>query len=211
MPVITTGPGTIYVGTTTSSTTGTTWQSWNQNWTAVGTASTTTTWVNWNTVYTGQAGIATYAQAPETEEQRAEREACSREWRERADREARERQAARDRAEELLILMLSEEQQQSRRENGWFAVRGSTSGKVYRIRAGQVSNVDEMDGNEVAARHCAHPPQVPDADAHLAQMLLLATDEDQFLRVANTRRLRPEPRLQAVPDAPAGAPVAAAA
>ena len=41
----------------------------------------------------------------------------------------------------------------------------------------------------------AHPPDsLPDADAHLAQMLALVTDEEKFLRVANCHYRRPAPQ-----------------
>jgi hypothetical protein len=47
-------------------------------------------------------------------------------------------------------------------------------------------------GEERESSWCAHPPGgLPDADAHLAQMLHLITDEDGFMRVANRHYQRP--------------------
>ena len=45
-------------------------------------------------------------------------------------------------------------------------------------------------GSERDATYCIHPRGVPDPDAHLAQALMLATDEDEFLRVANRSWVR---------------------
>lgn len=183
MPVITTGPATLYI--TTSNTTqcignDPVWANWNEQWTTVG--STTSTvyltdaqWTVWNTAYT------------ETAEQAAAREARE----EQARREVRQQfEVARARAEELLVSLLSDEQAVSRRDHGWFAVRGGTSGRVYRIHSNAIAgNVDRLgeDGRRDMI-YCAHPPGLPAADVHLAQMLQLAADEEGFLRVANAHR-----------------------
>lgn len=151
--------------------------------------STGTQWVSWN------------AQAEETEDQRAERERQLAEadarWEERraeqvreADARQLEREAAQARAEELLLSLLSDEQRATYREHGWFEVRGS-SGRRWRVRnRGQSGNVDLMPeiGDVREATFCAHPAErLPDADAHVAQMLALVTDDEAFERTANVR------------------------
>lgn len=111
----------------------------------------------------------------------------------------RARLLANDRAEELLLSMLTEEQAASYKVRGWFEVRGSRGGR-WRIRnVGQAGNVDLMPeiGDEAEMSFCCHPPDhLPVADAHLAQMLHLVTDEDGFRATANIsyrRQLRPLP------------------
>lgn len=179
--------------TTSNSTTTATWTNWNQALYLNQTTGSSVQlldqqWVNWNMV------------AEETAEQVAAREAAEAamraEWQRQQD-EYRERErlkvAARERAEELLLLMLTEEQAASRREHGFFTVLGSRSGKAYRIHdRGQAGNIDRLgDDGRREYTYCAHPPAgLPAADAHLAQMLAIATDEDEFLRVANATPVR---------------------
>jgi hypothetical protein len=150
-------------------------------------------WISWNTTWT------------ETQEQRAQREAAHAE-RERLHAEemarlaaaqaerSRVRVAAKARAEELLLSLLTDEQVASYRDKGWFEVRGSKGGR-WRIRnRGQAGNVDLMPeiGEEREATYCAHPPDhLPDADAYVAQMLHIVTDEEDFVRVANQHWRRP--------------------
>lgn len=153
-----------------------------------------TQWITWNSAY-----------VEETEEQAAARQARYEEaqaiWeREREEREARETErvakleVANKRAQELLLSLLSPEQRATYEEHGWFEVRGSKGGR-WRIRnKGQSGNVDLMPeiGEERDATFCAHPPgSLPNADAHLAQMLTLVTDEDSFRRTANVHYRRP--------------------
>jgi hypothetical protein len=196
MPVQSTGPGTLYVGTTGSTTIPFTsadvWAYWN----TVGTTSSTLTltnltWAGWNTVY------------QENADQRAERE--RREEQARADAELAEqryRQAV-TRGEELLLSLLSDEQAASRRDHGYFTVRGSRSGAVYRIHSRGISNnVDRLDdGGRREMVFCAHPPGLCAPDVHLAQMLALVTDEDAFLAVANSHRVDAFDRAAPVPAA----------
>ena len=91
--------------------------------------------------------------------------------------------------------MLTDQQARDYVEHGWFEVRGSRGGR-YRIRnRGQSGNVDLMPeiGNERDATMCIHPPgNLPAADAQLAQLLHLVTDEDGFRRTANIAYRRPE-------------------
>jgi hypothetical protein len=141
-------------------------------------------WETWNVRY------------EETAEQRANRERDHAEIRARqvAEHERlyaadRARQAVvNSRAEQLLMSLLNDEQRRTRREHGWFEVRGSLGGR-WRIRnQGQSGNVDLMpqDGDVRLMSFCIHPPdRLPDADAHVAQMLGIVTDELAFRRTGN--------------------------
>jgi GAF domain-containing protein len=194
---------TAYVTTSGTTSVPVTWQSWNTSYTAgnpvsYGSGSISTSgmtlnqWTYWN------------GDREETAEEHAEREAARVELRRlqeerdaerlrRAEEQRLERNQARDRARELLRSLLSDAQWASYEENGWFEVRGSRGGR-WRIRdRGQSGNVDLMPeiGDERDATYCAHPPGgLPDADAHIAQMLALVTDEEAFVRVANVRYRR---------------------
>ena len=192
MPVITTGPGQLYignayVGSTTSSTA--TWLEWNTTYATGGPVCATSTWAEWNATYT-----VTYAQetarqlTEETAEQRAERERIAAEWQ-------AARVAARERAEQLLRSLLTPEQVRSYEMRRFFEVTGSAGGR-WRIRRGsQAGNVDLLGADgAVEATLCCHPPDgLPEADAHLAQMLQLVTDEEGFRRTGNWTRRRVVP------------------
>jgi hypothetical protein len=185
------------------------WPQWNITYTSGTlpvhniTSSTTTLavlpWEAWNTSYT-LAVMNQPAPVPVlTAEERAARDAALAEQARQADARRVQQRAARlraeARAEELLTALLSDEQLRTYRQHGWFEVRGSGGGR-WRIRtSGQAGNVDLMPetGSERDASFCCHPPgQLPAADAHLAQMLHLVTDEDGFRRTANVAwRRRP--------------------
>jgi hypothetical protein len=195
------------------STTGTTitmgdsaWSAWNSTVATTGGSlafnyTTNTAWVS-----TGQQWLSwNAAHQAETEEQQAARVAREAEvtadWkRHLAEQNAREAERVREtaaadrRAQELLLSLLSPEQRESYLDRGWFEVRGSRGGR-WRIRdRGQSGNVDLMPeiGEERDATYCAHPPGgLPAADAHLAQMLALVTDEESFVRIANVHYRRP--------------------
>lgn len=162
-----------------SSTTGSLAYSYSANMAMV---SNGTTWLTWNSAY------------QETQDQKAERERMEAEAVARMEEQQELRAAAGERALELLRSLLSDAQWASYQEKGWFEVRGS-SGRRWRVRSrGQSGNVDLMPeaGEERDATYCAHPPgQLPDADAHVAQMLALVTDDEAFERTANRRYLRP--------------------
>jgi hypothetical protein len=163
-------------------------------------------WVTWNTAY------------QETEDEQAARETREAElragWERRRQEQAAEaavlraeREAANARALELLLSVLTPEQRASYLDEGWFEVRGSRGGR-WRIRnRGQSGNVDLMPeiGEERDATYCAHPPgSLPNADAHLAQMLALVTDEEKFVATANVHYRRPGtsvPPFMQVPEA----------
>jgi hypothetical protein len=96
---------------------------------------------------------------------------------------------ARDRAQALLLEHLSPAQRETFDKNKWFVVEGGKSGKKYRIEANDdlVANIAVMDGTMIRHRLCGHCDirRVPLADHLLAQKIMLESEEDEFLRVAN--------------------------
>jgi hypothetical protein len=119
-----------------------------------------------------------------------------------ADERARQAEAARNKARELLLICLDEQQRRDYEERHCFTIVSDT-GRRWRIKThqGQSGNVELLDEDGAAiARYCAHPPEyLPDGDAWLAQKLTLEADEDTFLRVANVQwlRIREETLLEA--------------
>lgn len=183
---------------TTATTNNLTWQSWNTSTTGnVALYNTTTStiswvqpnWTSWNTSYEETA-----EQKAARERARAERLAAEERRCEEQQEAARLRLEAEARAKGLLRSLLSDEQWASYTGRGWFEVTGS-SGRRWRIRdRGQSGNVDLMPeiGDERDATLCAHPPGcLPAADAHVAQMLALVTDDEAFERVANVHWRNP--------------------
>lgn len=110
------------------------------------------------------------------------------EERNRKDRE--DRDAAKERAKELLLSTLTPIQQETYRRNDWFIVEGGKSGTKYKIHGAHLTaNIDVLDRHGGKThRLCGHAPamhQIPIADNLLAQKLMLECDEDAFLRIAN--------------------------
>jgi hypothetical protein len=172
-------------------------------------AAETNPWSYWNNAYVNGAytyttggTIATSYAVPawetwnaryqETADEQRERIARQEQQRAETTRQAAEYRAKRavinSRAEQLLMSLLNDEQRRTRRTHGWFEVRGSLGGR-WRIRnSGQSGNVDLMpqDGDLRLMSFCIHPPdRLPDADAHVAQMLGIVTDELAFRRTGN--------------------------
>lgn len=178
--------------TTGTSTDTATWTTW----TASSTSATTAPWVVWATSSTATTSDVTwtgwvttgnsvvYRVTPEQSD--AERQRI----RERAAAAEAERKAARDRARQLLLSMLDVRQREQLEREQFFEVITNHSRRRYRIRQGTHGNVRLVDetGREVTS-YCAQPLGVPDEDAMLAQKLMLETDEEAFLKVANARRL----------------------
>lgn len=178
------------------------WHAWNGQWPAGFQDATTDTvtntdtsdWIEWNHVWfdSGTQSAATFVFQPRTESIQEQRERAAaraeerKAARERAAKAKLEREAAERRAEELLKSNLSEEQQNDFEKNGWFLI-DAASGKKYRIKRAREGNVELLnpDGTR-KARYCAHPKiPCPNPDTMLAQKLMLETDEDNFLKVAN--------------------------
>lgn len=147
------------------------------------TEGTITTWNTWNTDYEETEESIRWR-----EEHHARLVAEAEIARQRYAEQQRLAEVAQDQANELLIELLSDAQQRTWIEQHFFDVAGSESGRVYRIRSGNTNNVARLseDGRRRERVFCAHPPDIPDADVNLAQMLLLVTDEPAFLAVANS-------------------------
>jgi hypothetical protein len=126
---------------------------------------------NGNNYYGNYDG--TYSLPPETPEQKLARE----------EQEQR-RVVAATRAEELLLLHLSEDQQKQYLEKGYFET--IVNDKTYRINKGRAGNVYLIEGGKTKYKYCAHPSAyTPEQDAMLAQLLMLKTDEERFIKTAN--------------------------
>lgn len=88
---------------------------------------------------------------------------------------------------ELLKRWLSTEQLASYEAQRHFEVRGSASGKRYRINHGRQMNIDELDGKGAKVCGWCFLPQggLVAGDCMLAQKIALETDEPAALKVAN--------------------------
>lgn len=87
----------------------------------------------------------------------------------------------------MLLEHLSQEQREQYEEHEAFLAE-APSGRRYLILYGMTSNVAELDeNNRQIARYCIHARQrgVPVEDVMLAQKLLIETNEEEFLRIAN--------------------------
>lgn len=167
-------------------------------WNATGTTTTTSygqqVWTTW-------AGGTNYQPRQLTAEERAAQAERQAQWQreqvaaaahrvEEQRRTEEEQRVARARAEELLLDNLTDEQQADYQETQSFRVISADGERVYRVKRGWSGNVELIrpDGR-VAARYCIHPREwVPEQDNMLAQKLLLETDEQAFLRIANATR-----------------------
>lgn len=178
-------------------TTTTAWHIWCDNGTA-GTAnmdsSTITVDATWTTWAIGGANdTSTYYRTVQpvelTAEQREEQERRREAQRVRDEEAQREREAAVARAEELLLAHLDEAQRnQYAREQSFQLVKDD---RIYLIQRGRAQNVYLLDecGRRVV-EYCAHViPDIPDEDNLLAQKFMIETNEAEFLRLANSRRL----------------------
>lgn len=163
------------------------WETWA---TTATTLTTPTVWDYWTLSGTGSGSYSYAAPPPLTEEQieaqRVRAEAAQ------AAAEARrvEQAAAKERARKLLLEALAEEQQQELLANGYFHVETRNGTRRYRLSpTGQPKRVHGEDG--LAWAYCIHPDYgYPQDDIVLAQKLLLESDEDEFLRIANARQVQ---------------------
>jgi len=141
-------------------------------------------------MHAGQHYLAAQARQ-ETAEQRAAREERTRLIAEeaRAARQAEDerRNAALDRAQQLLLEHLTPEQRDTVRTLKWFIVMGGRTRTKYRIHTDRSysANIHVLDGEAVKHRLCGHIRDgVPLPDHLLAQKLMLEHDEDEFLKLA---------------------------
>ena len=185
------GTGTWYTWatadcTSTASDTTTVWATWVVGGTS-GITTTDLTWTTWAT--TGTVDSSAYQPIQLTPEQLEEQERRREEQRQRDEEARREREAAVARAEELLIAHLDEAQRNEyAREQSFRLIKGDKTYLIRRGRAGNVYLLDE-DGKR-SIEYCAHVvDQIPDEDNLLAQKFMIETDEAEFLRLANARRV----------------------
>jgi len=123
-----------------------------------------------------------------------------------------QRGKAEQRAYTLLKRWLSTEQTAQLERHGYFEVRGSHSGKRYRIRSNRNMNIEEIDdnGSRVAVWCFGPMGNLPLGDHMLAQKIALETDEQAALAVANpgSMELRRDRYLQSnLPNAGANSGV----
>ena len=95
-------------------------------------------------------------------------------------------------ADALLKEWLSPEQRATLESYGHFEVRGSHTGKCYRIRRGRNMNIEELgkNGAQVAVWCFGPAGHLPLGDVMLTQKLALETNEQAALGVANRLRRR---------------------
>lgn len=93
--------------------------------------------------------------------------------------------AAREKARLLLVDCLEENQREEFERDGYFHVETRDGTRRYRLRpGGQPQRVMGEDGRRWS--YCIHPSGgFPSEDVVLAQKLLLETNEEEFLRIAN--------------------------
>ena len=101
-------------------------------------------------------------------------------------RDRRRGQAA-EKAQALLMEWLSPAQLAQYESDGYFEVTGSHSGKRYRIRRREHMNVDELDERGARVAIWCFKPEgyLPVGDIMLAQKVMLETDEQAALVIAN--------------------------
>jgi hypothetical protein len=96
---------------------------------------------------------------------------------------------AQQKALALLRLWLSPEQAALYDSEEHFDVVGSDTGTRYRIRHGQMMNIDQLDsaGNRVCQWCFAPEGELASGDCMLAQKIALETFETKVLAIANRR------------------------
>ena len=168
-----------------STTADTIWADWTT--TSATTISNTSNivWDSWNTA--GTYAFAGHTPPVLTEEQLAAQEAAKIVRAEQAEIQRLERNAAAQKARELLLDNLDDQQVEEFADNGYFHVTTRDGERRYRLRpGGQPLRVAGEDGRQFA--YCIHPAYgYPADDVVLAQKFLLESDEDAFLRIANAR------------------------
>ncbi len=91
-------------------------------------------------------------------------------------------------AEALLREHLDPEQQDQLNRNNQFRLI-ARSGRCYEISRGHAGNIFAFGGAQTM-KYCIHTREsMPDADHMLAQKLLLESNEEEFLRLANVTPL----------------------
>lgn len=156
--------------------TDTTWSIWTNDTTNTTTNNENDVWYVWASDGTGP----TISDPPalSAEQIEASRQAV--------DERHQKREEAKERAQRLLVACLSEKQREEYERDRAFHVYAGN--RRYRIRTGRAGNVDLIEEDRVRVIYCGHPIEdVPDEDTMLAQKLLIETDEEAFLEMANAR------------------------
>lgn len=181
------------------------WSAWNQaaniTVSSSGTAATNTVTVSGSTdiTITNRVWQAWQKPAPEVMRRLPQRD---REYYERLERERDEyrrraeaaeaaRKLAEEKAEKLLLSVLSPEQRDEYLKHGRFHVR-TADGRLYRINKGRHGNMEllerDADGELIIAENlCVHvQPNCPNQDNMVAQKLMIESGmEDELRRIAN--------------------------
>ena len=174
----------------TSTATATAWQAWTSSGTIATTTISPTSSVSAITIWPYWVEETIYHSSPPPRHEA--HVLCRREYLRRiaAQRQKRLARIKELRAKRLLNQCLDQEQRQTLKERDHFYMR-TASGKLYRIEYGRAGNVFLMEGDLVARRYCIHPDDYcPNYDTMLMQKLMLETDEEQFLRMANATIVR---------------------
>lgn len=180
--------GTWGAWTASTATTALIYQTWT---TANTTAPQAIAWAGWNRI-TGRPERPYPAPVVLTEQQEQERTQERRRADERWRNKQRERAAAAKRAERLLLATLNKDQRATWERDRTFVVSSADGERRYLIGPGITGNVARLGADgQPDARYCIHPREsLPEADVHLAQKLMLETDEAAFERIANVTQIR---------------------
>jgi hypothetical protein len=157
----------------------------------INTVSSTAVWGQWNAAYAQmqmQQAAAQLRQATPEQVEQARRQA-ERYQQEQAVRMA-EQSEAEKRAEMLLQSVLDPAQREELKERGFFTLETIAKNgerRIYRIKRGRSHNVEQVDASGRRIKTlCAHPrASVPNADTMVVQKLMLESQEEEFLRIAN--------------------------
>jgi len=166
------------------------WQTWSVSNTEASNTSISITnqvWNNWittsSTTIGGINNQPVRMTAEEIESHRIESERLRIQHQEETKKREEIARLANEKAEELLRSLLTEEQIKKLETEDWFPV--VVNDKEYRIERGSRGNVVRIDKHK-KYRYCIHPTElVPDADTMIAQKLMLESNEEQFLKIAN--------------------------
>lgn len=167
------------------------WSVWHTATTSSTASYTTDVWVNWTTVtpvYSLDAPAQPQVRPPTPEQVRLaqEREAAAR-----IARVARKKtqDEAVERSYDLLRDLLDEEQREMFDRDGYFHVYTRDGVRKYRLHKDRAPALVESE-NGGRYSFCIHPTShYPRGDVIAAHKLLLETDEERFLAIANASRL----------------------
>lgn len=192
-----------YLGTSTTVTSSKIWPTWVESLGTTSTAvsySTSTTnsiniWPRWVERQANRVIRAEQIMPPPRmteEERRAAAEARRQEeerYRQRREEAEKQRRESQERAEVLLKAVLTPAQWDDYKKNKRFDIE--VNGMRFRINKGRAGNVVLLDQHgKPKTRLCAHPRiNCPDQDTMIAQKLMLETDPEGFMSLANHSRV----------------------